>query len=220
MADVDIKLDTSEAQRALSDMQKQIPFAQASALNDLAFQIMRGENDAFSKIFEHPRPFTLRATQVEKKATKSDLTAVVSLRPAQERYLQPYETGGEHETPWQQGNLLVPVDGPTDKYGQISKGMLSRVLDRSDVFKGTVRGITGIWQRPVRGARRDGTRGTKGSLNKINGKKTGLKLLYMWRPNVNVHKRLSFAKRGAEIVATQGGKALADAIQKAVRTAW
>ncbi|ANA14180.1 hypothetical protein [Acetobacter oryzifermentans] len=217
MADIDIKLDTSEAQRALSDMQKQIPFAQASALNDLAFQIMRGENDAFSKIFEHPRPFTLRATQVEKKATKSDLTAVVSLRPAQERYLQPYETGGEHATNGNQGNLFVPVDIKRDPYGQIPRATLKRVMAllsaRTDVYIDKARGL--VWQRLPEPKRK--RRGKAGSGQ--GAEKHRRRLLLRFAPNRPVNKRLGFAERGMEIVATRGGQALADAIQRAVRTA-
>lgn len=219
VADFRIKVDVKAAQRQLSDMAKQIPFAVSVALNDLAFQVMRKENSAMSDIFKNPRPFTQRATQVEKKASKSDLTAVVSIRPAQQKYIEPYEDGGQHSSSWKLGNLLVPVDGPTDRFGQIPRGMLERILNRPDVFKGTVKGITGIWQRPSRGVRRDGRRGTRGKLNKLGTKKTGLTLLYVWRPNTEVNKHLRFVERGKRVVSEQSSAAMSAAIQKAIRTA-
>ncbi|MFT9046203.1 hypothetical protein [Acetobacter orientalis] len=219
MANASIKIDTRAVQKQLSDMAKQIPFATATALNSVAFDVMRKENDSMSEIFDNPRPFTQRATQVEKKASKTDLTAVVSIRPSQEKYLLPYEEGGKHRSDWKLGNLLVPVDGPVDQYGQISKGMLKRVLDRPDVFKGTINGIKGIWQRPARGMQRNGNRGTKGRLQNLGGRKTGLKLLYVWRDNKSVGKSLDFVGRARSTIDALGPKAIDAAIQKAIRTA-
>lgn len=201
-----IKLDITRASASLSDLHKQIPFMAATALNDVAFQVQRAENEAIGGIFDNPRPFTERATQVE-KATKANLEAVVSLRPAQAKYLNPYEDGGEHASSWKMGNLLVPVDGPTDKYGQITKGTLRRLRDRKDVFRGTVNGVTGIWQRPSSKGRRA-------------EKKTGLKLLFVWRPNDNVQKRLDFKERGEQIVRTNGPAAIAKALQRVLATAF
>lgn len=212
MGDLSITLDTSRIQRDLSDMQKQIPYATSVAVNSLAFDAMRLENSAMSEIFDHPRPFTTRATQVN-KATKSNPTAVVSLRDQQAKYLTPYETGGDHWVGARAGtgDLLVPVDGRTDAYGQIPRGLIKRLLARPDVFAGTVRGIRGIWQRPTRGTRRDGTRGTKGA--------TGLKLLYVFRPNKAVDKHLDFEQRAVEMVQREGPKAIEAAILKTIRTA-
>lgn len=214
-----IKVDVTAAKRQLSDIAKQIPFATSLALNDLAFKVMRGENAAITDLFKSPRPFTQRATQVEKKASKADLTAIVSLRPAQDRYIQPYEDGGDHATSGNNGRLFVPVDGPVDRYGQIPRGMVAKLLQRPDVFAGTVKGVAGIWQRPVRGMRRDGTRGTKGALQKRGAGKTGLKLLYAWKPNTEVTKRMRFQERAKELVASGLDHAVAEAIQKAIRTA-
>ncbi|MFT9016426.1 MAG: hypothetical protein ABF990_11910 [Acetobacter sp.] len=219
MADLSIKIDSKAVQKQLSDMSRQIPFALATAVNDLAFKVMRSENQGMVDLFANPRPFTQRATQVEKRASKSDLFAVVSLRPAQERYLLPYEDGGEHATSGNGGRLLVPVDGPVDQYGQIPKGMLARLLARPDVFAGTVKGIAGIWQRPARGTRRDGRRGSKGALQKAHEKKTPLKLLYVWKANTDVTKRLGFVEKARRVVAADGPASIAAAIQKAIRTA-
>ncbi|MCP1216792.1 hypothetical protein NKW53_12020 [Acetobacter orientalis] len=219
MANASIKIDTRAIQKQLSDMAKQIPFATATALNSIAFDVMRKENDSMAEIFDNPRPFTQRATQVEKKASKTDLTAVVSLRPAQERYLLPYEEGGQHATSGNAGKLLVPVDGPVDRYGQIPKGMIARLMQRPDVFAGTIKGIEGIWQRPASGNQRNGGKGVKGRLSTLGTKKTGLRLLYAWRENKSVNKSLGFVDRARKIIEASSPQALQAAIQKAIRTA-
>lgn len=220
MGDLSITLDTSRIQRELSDMQKQIPYATSTAINSLAFDAMRLENSAMSEIFDHPRPFTTRATQVD-KATKSNPTAVVSLRDQQAKYLTPYETGGDHWVGARDGagDLLVPVDGRTDAYGQIPRGLIKRLLARPDVFAGTIRGVRGIWQRPVQGTRRNGVRGSKGALRSQGGQRTALKLLYVFRPNRDVNKHLDFEQRAAELVQREGPKAIEAAIMKAIGTA-
>ena len=85
-----ITIDTRDAQKQLRSMERQIPFAQAAAVNDLAFQVQRAENEAMGKVFHKPRPFTQKATAV-KKGSKAKPVATVYLKAAQERYLEPYE---------------------------------------------------------------------------------------------------------------------------------
>lgn len=219
MADFSIKIDSKAVQKQLSDMSRQIPFALATAVNDLAFKVMRAENEGMVDLFASPRPFTQKATQVEKRASKTDLLAVVSLRPAQERYLLPYETGGEHAVIGNGGRLLVPVDGPVDRYGQIPKGMLAKLLARPDVFAGTVKGIAGIWQRSAKGSHSNGSRRGKAGPDRQANKNVGLKLLYVWKSNTDVTKRLGFVERARQVVAAEGPDAIAAAVQRAIRTA-
>lgn len=54
MVDFRIKVDVKAAQRQLSDMAKQIPFAASVALNDLAFQVMRKENSEPPRDWRRP----------------------------------------------------------------------------------------------------------------------------------------------------------------------
>lgn len=210
-----IKLDVTRAIASLSDMEKQIPFMAATALNDVAFQVQRAENEAIGDIFHNPRPFTQRATQVQ-KATKSNLQAVVSLRAAQARYLDPYEDGGEHATSGNNTSLLVPVEAKTDQYGQMTKGAIARLVAREDTFVGIgPKGIMGIWQRikPV-------AAGRKGKRNGIRQAKPGLRLLVRFVPNQQVHKRLSFKDRAERIVSSAGPDAIARAVQRVLATAF
>ncbi|GBQ84142.1 hypothetical protein AA13595_1333 [Gluconacetobacter johannae DSM 13595] len=218
MADLSIKLDTTAVTRKLAAFRRQISFVVAGAINDLAFQAMRAENAAMSDIFAHPRPFTHRSAQVEKRATKADLTAVVSLRDAQAKYLTPYETGGPHETPGKA--LLVPADVRLDQYGQLPKGAIKRLAARPDVFFGTVRGITGFWLRPptldTKGRPKGGRRG---AMNSRLHQNTGLTLLLRVGQNKPVTKRLNFRRRAIDIVERKGADAIRGALQKALATA-
>lgn len=210
-----IKLDITKAAAALSDMEKQIPFMAATAINDIAFRVQRAENEAIGDIFDNPRPFTQHATQVQ-KATKSNLEAVVSIKPAQARYLDPYEDGGEHATAGGNTSLLVPVDAKTDQYGQMTKGAIARMTSRADTFVGVgPKGIMGIWQRvkPPRVGRR-------GRMKGVQQAKPSLRLLVRFAQNQIVHKRLGFKERAERIVETEGTDVIAKALQRVLDTAF
>nr|WP_025826152.1 hypothetical protein [Acetobacter persici] len=212
---MDVQLDISKASASLSDLQKQIPFMAASAVNDIAFQVQRAENEAMGDIFHNPRPFTQRATQVE-KATKGNPQAVVSLRPDQARYLDPYEDGGEHATAGNNTSLLVPVEAKTDQYGQMTKGAIARLVSRADTFVGVgPKGVMGIWQRI-----KPASVGRKGKRNGIRQARPALKLLVRFAPNQQVHKRLGFKDRAVRIVQADGGAAVAKAVQRVLATAF
>lgn len=210
-----IKLDIRKATAALSDMQKQIPFAVATAINDVAFSVMRAENEAMSSLFDDPRPFTQKSSQVV-KATKSSLSAEVSLRQAQARYLDPFETGGEHATTGNNKDLLVPVAAKTDQYGQMTRGTIKRLASRADTFVGKgPNGVMGIWQRisPPR-------TGRKGKRKGIRQAQPALRLLVRFAPNTPVHKRLRYVERAETIVQSQGPEAIEKALQKALASAF
>ena len=193
---ITIKVDTSAVSRQLDALEKQIPFAKAAAVNDLAFQAMRAENAAMATVFAHPRPFTQHAAQVERKATKANPSAIVSLRPAQERYLAPYEFGGLHVLPGQA--LLEPVAARIDQYGQLPKGTAKRLAAMPNVFVGTLHGETGFFQRL---------------------KNHRLKLLIRFGVNRPVTKHLGFVKRATDLVTQRGARAATDAVAKVMRTA-
>src|SRR5277367_1865987 len=146
MADITVRVDVADAQRKLSAFARnQLPFALSLAVNTLAFDLMRAENVNISKVFKHPRPFTQRSTQVERKATKASPIAIVSVRPTQAAYLAPFEEGGVHHLPGTA--LLNPKDINLDQYGQLRKGQIKALANRADTFWATIKGITGLWQR-------------------------------------------------------------------------
>ncbi|AQS88259.1 hypothetical protein AA101099_1786 [Neoasaia chiangmaiensis NBRC 101099] len=213
-----IKLDTSAIRKQISDLQKQIPFATSLALNDLAFQAMRAENDAMSRIFDNPRPFTQNSSRV-RKASKRNLIAIVSLKDAQAKYLTPYESGGQHETPGK--GLLIPADIRLDQFGQLPNGLIKRLAERKDVFVGTVHGISGFWLRtPKLNANGKPKGGRRGVLNATRHQNTGLTLLLRFGDNKPVTKRMHYRDRVAEVVAKNGPRALELAMRKAIATAF
>lgn len=190
--------------------QRQVPFATARALTDLAFQVQRAEAAAIPATFRNPRPFTRRAVRVE-KATKGVPVATVFVLPQVARYLAPYEFGGKHVLPGTGRALLNPVNIRLDAYGQIS-GPPRAIGDRPDVFAGVVNTrsgpIWGFWQRlMVSKMLNPGVRPQR------------LKLLVRAGDALEVTKRLGFRERAREVVAANAGRTMQTAVAQALATA-
>jgi hypothetical protein len=126
---------------------RQLPFALARALTETARQTAAEMTRALPSIFDRPTPFTLRAMAI-KPARKENLEAWVFIKDIQARYLKLEETGGARE-PEPGSPLVVPVDATLNQYGNIPRGALSRLkgTKRGQVFVGTIKGVTGFWQR-------------------------------------------------------------------------
>jgi hypothetical protein len=214
-----IKINTMQATQALAAAAKQIPFATAVALNDLAFQVQRGEIAAMSnEVFEHPRPFTARSTRVI-KADKVRQRAMVYVRPEVAKYLAPYEFGGIHVLPGKA--LLKPVDIGIDQYGQLPKNTMQALKARQDIYIGPIKTksgvINGVWQRLAI------TRAGKDRRHRLAGggvydaTQGALRLLIRFGNAIEVKKRLDFAGRATAIVAAGARAAFASAIIRALR---
>ena len=196
---VKIQVDIKPVVRMLTDVQKkQVPFAAAQAINDVAFQAMRAERAGMSEVFKHPRPFTQRAPIVSQKAKKGSLSAIVSVNPAAERYLDPYEFGGRRALPGKGMALINPVDIKLDAYGQI-RGKPSAIAGRTNVFVGDVR----TKQGPVRGFWR-------------RLKNHHLQLLIRFTRVTDAKKHLDFVKRGERVVQARFQVAFSTAMAKAL----
>lgn len=189
---------------------KQLPFATATALNELAFRAMRVENTAMSSVFKNPRPFTQKATQVERKATKAQLSAVVSIRPNRARYLAPFEFGGLHFTAGRA--LLLPVSTRLDQYGQLPRNAVKSLAGRSDIFVGTIQTkegpVKGVWRR-IPG--KPGKRGQPAQAPR-------LKLLIRFTDPKEVTQHLDFVLRGRKVIEAEGKAAFEAAIARAIAT--
>jgi hypothetical protein len=211
MATISIQADVKAVTSRLSDLaRKQIPFATAQAVNALAFEVQRMERAHLGSFFKHPRPFTANSVLVNKGSTSSP-TAEVYIRPEVSRYLKPYEFGGVHVI----GKVLRdPKNVALDQYGQLTKNKIAQLLARPDVFKGTVHGVAGIWQRvPV----------TKTTRNKA--KRAGapvqhhLKLLVRWGDALPVHQHLQFEDRARDLIASRVQNVVLQSLTKAIGTA-
>jgi hypothetical protein len=197
--DITIKVDVRAAMARISAFQlNQMPQALKLAVNDLAFQIMRAEAANIAKVFKHPRPFTQSATQVQKQATKADPTAIVSVRANRQAYLWPYENGGVHHLPGKA--LMNPKEVSLDQYGQLTKNKIKALLARPDVFAGTIKGITGIWQRPKRHG-------------------VPLKLLIRLGSALPVHQHLHWLDHAQQIANAAWPATFGAAMDKAIKTA-
>lgn len=212
-----ISIDTRPLARALGDLgTRQIPFATASALTAAAKQAQQDVTAALPSIFDQPTPFTLRAIGTT-SASKRDLTATVFVKDKQAQYLALEETGGTRLP----ANIavVVPADIKLNRYGNMAKGAIKRLLQRPDTFSGTVHGIPGIWQRPPRGTRRGGGQGTKGALNSVQGFRTGLTLLVRYQSSTSYRPRFGFARRVQASVTASLPRLFAAALAKALATA-
>ncbi|MDR3438964.1 hypothetical protein [Telmatospirillum sp.] len=224
LVNISIHADVKHLQRSLDDLsRKQLPFATTLALTGLAKRVQAEETKALGETFDKPSPFTLRAFGV-KAAKKSTLTALVFAKDIQAEYLKPFLDGGRQLLRGKRG-LPVPVDIRTNQYGNLPKGTIARLKAQPNVFFGAVklkdgRVISGIWQRPAVGTRRDGTRGSKGNTQRrVGGARTGLKLLVKWSEGVELHQRLGYRERASRIINGFFGVEFSKAMAKAMATA-
>lgn len=124
---------------------RQWQFATALALTRTAGHVRTAEIQEMRTVFDRPTPFTLNSLRTE-RATRDQLHARVWFRDRNltddRHYLDPQVHGGErrdkrferalqlkgHLT---KGKQLVPASGaPTDAYGNVRRGLHSRVLSQ------------------------------------------------------------------------------------------
>ncbi|MFS8181476.1 hypothetical protein ACMG4P_07920 [Pseudovibrio denitrificans] len=161
--------------------QRQVPFAISLALNDTVQDIKANTEKTLSRRLDRPTPFTKRGLAL-KRASKRNLSALVFFKDKQADYLELQEKGGTRRPT--HIALAVPFSQRLNKYGNLAQRTIDRLLKRPDVFQGEINGVEGIWQRPKRGKRRSGSRGTKG--------RTGLKLLIAYEKSADYQPRLRF----------------------------
>ena len=165
---IDIRSNVKQVSRWLDQTQKkQVPFAVAGALNDVAFKLTkgggrRGVNSVLGK--EVNETFNLKAggkgasnyTRTGfryDKARKSDLTAYVEFDPKRGDYME-YQTFGGIENPTRKF-LLIPHRNRkslTDRFGNLRPKMVDDLLaNKQKFFEGKPKGFpnasNGIWER-------------------------------------------------------------------------
>lgn len=188
--------------RGLNDVeQQQVPFAGALALTRTAAAIqgrVRGEL---------PKRFILRNSWVSKgirttKATKRHLEATVYSR---DEFMLQHERGGT-KTPRSGAHLTIPRGIRSGDREIVRRNKRPNALrGKPDVFKATIRGRLGLWQRVG---------------PKKRGKyRRGIKLLYVFKPAVPLRPRFGFVATGEVVAARQWPTQFRDAFEYAMRTA-
>lgn len=156
-------------ERAFRDLRRnQVPFALALGLTRTAQRIQGDVERSLPQNLDRPTPFTQRGVAI-RPALKRRPVAYVFIKDIQADYLRRQETGGTRRP--KKRAIVVPEKVRLNKYGNMTRGRVKKLLAREDVFSGNVRGIGGIWQR------------------KKNGK---LKLLVRYASNAQYKPKLGF----------------------------
>lgn len=143
--EIRVSADINRARKRLTRIQrKQLPFAIARALTQTAEFTATNLNNDTRQYFKSPTPFTQRAFRFA-RASKRRLISAVFAAPRQDEYLGYAVFGGTRQPKGRA--LLLPSGMRLNRYGNIPRRAVRRLLARPDTFSGTVRGIAGIWQR-------------------------------------------------------------------------
>ena len=146
---ISVTSNVDAVHRRMSDLQRrQLPFATSLALTQTVRDAKGVMDRKLDVVIDRPTPFTQRGIAI-KAARKTLLTASVFFKEMQARYLALQETGGVRYP--KRRALVIPSETQANKYGNLPRGRVKRLLARKDVFSGTVKGLPGLWQRMRRG---------------------------------------------------------------------
>ncbi|QDF14297.1 minor tail protein [Dinoroseobacter phage vB_DshS-R4C] len=144
--DLDIKHNIAEIERALSDIgRRQLPFAMMLAINKTLQEIQINTVKRLRRALDRPTPFTLRAFAI-RRARKTSLRGSIFAKDIQADYLTYAEEGGTRRP--RRRVLLQPKGARLNKYGNLARGGLPRIIGRANTFVGApFGGAGGVWQR-------------------------------------------------------------------------
>jgi hypothetical protein len=212
---INVKADVRGVQMMLDKARRQaVPQAERIAVNSLAFDVMRGERAATKEVFKNPSPFTQRAFLVQQATSVSEPSARVYTNPQTEKYLDPYEFGGNQVSPGKA--TLDPVDAQVNGYGQLPKGIMQRLEGRKDIYIGTIKGITGVWQR-VNVTKSGGTKRVKQRGKAYHPEYGQIKLLILFGKQFPVKKRLGFDQRARALVEARFMRTFRNALARQIK---
>jgi hypothetical protein len=223
MFDISVKANVDVVARKLSALAfKQLPFAEARTVTELAKLAQAAEKKALPEVFENPTPFTVNSVAVE-AAKKSMPVARVYIRDKAARYLEPYEYGGTQYLGAKPADL-VPVAAAANQYGNLPRGTIRKYMNRKDVFLGTVNTkhgpVYGLWQRPAKVVGLKWSRRGKPKLEDKQVNASGsLKLLVAFYKPVETKKRLEFGSRAQAVVEANFDRVFGAQLAHAVATA-
>ena len=203
MLDIDIHADLAGITKRLTQLeQRELPFATALALTDLARETVTEQQSAMDSIFDRPTPFTKGSLGVI-PARKNTLVATVFVKDIAAAYLEPFEFGGRHALGQKRG-ILNPLGQPTNAYGNLSQGTITRLKSMHGVFVGSVKTkngeeVRGVWQRPY--YRPKGQKKGKSKLPRGANTTGRLRLLVRFEDPEEVTQDLGYRDRARSVVA-------------------
>lgn len=191
-----IEANFDEVERWLTDFErKQLPFAIAQALT-MTVQDAKVEEERLLPLrLDRPTPFTQRGLMIV-SATKRRLVAEIRFKDIQANYLELQQTGGTRMP--RRRAIAVPVGQRLNRYGNMPRTAIKRMLARSDTFSGVIRGVAGIWQRKKKGK---------------------IKLLVAYEPRARYRPRLHFQSDMQSVVLRRLEPNFAVTLANAIRTA-
>ncbi|WP_298284836.1 hypothetical protein [Acidocella sp.] len=201
--------------RMMLDRQRReiVPQATKATVNALAFEVMQAERAATAEVFKNPRPFTRKAFVVDQATSTSAPEATVYARPEAARYLEPYETGGEHFAP---GKMVAePVDIKLDQYGQLPNGTLERLKQRPDIYVGTINGVSGVWQRVNVNRAGEAKRGRPKRGTAWHHDAGQVRLLIRFAQPQQVNEHFGFMTRASAVIGARFGNIFQRMLRKA-----
>lgn len=115
--------------KAFQKIEKQIEFAGVMAANEIAKSVIDGLDKQLVKDIDKPTPFTQRAFKLT-RANRKTKTAIVSIRPAQAKYLKYQIEGGTRRNE----PVVIPMQGSKNKYGNLPRGKLKKLNQQGKSF--------------------------------------------------------------------------------------
>lgn len=123
-------------QAFLLKIPNQMPYVASRTLNDAAKQVATDLNKSTTRYFDRPTRFTQNAYRVSSRSTKTNLTAEISPKPIQERYLLPSIRGGVRPQRPSERRLggISPAwtpgaDAKLNASGNMSKAAVIKILE-------------------------------------------------------------------------------------------
>lgn len=148
MAMLSLESNIDAFERSLTRFERQqLPFALSLAINETLADVKEAEEVRLPLVLDKPTPFTRRGLMIQ-RATKRRLAGALKYKDIQKRYLMLQETGGRRVP--KKNAIVIPVNQRVNKFGNLSRGAVKRLLAKPNVFSGEVNGVGGIWQRPRR----------------------------------------------------------------------
>jgi len=186
---------------------RQVPFAIASTLTQLAFQAMQEEKQQAPKYLDRPTPFTIKGFRY-KKANKRNLMSLVYIDSADsKRSYMKYSIEGGVSRPKKSALVHPAKNSKLNKYGNLPRNYVKKALaNKAKFFSGVPKGMqgddnSGIWQRY----------GTKNNQR--------IRMVAQWRKSRSYQARFPFYEITGDVVFGRANAIFNKQLAYAIRTA-